>query len=85
MFLQTYCSVPQTALVPLFTGRTGTELNFLHWSFRPGISQTEPKMPPKGLMEQDLSKLVVAQLHPLAPEVISRQATINIGMAYAVF
>jgi translation initiation factor 2 subunit 3 len=42
-------------------------------------------MPPKGLMEQDLSKLVVAQLHPLAPEVISRQATINIGMAYAVF
>ncbi|KAL6532479.1 Eukaryotic translation initiation factor 2 subunit 3 [Orobanche gracilis] len=33
----------------------------------------------KGLMEQDLSKLVVTQLHPLSPEVISRQATINIG------
>lgn len=33
----------------------------------------------KGLMEQDLSKLDVAQLHPLSPEVISRQATINIG------
>ncbi|KAJ0511445.1 putative histone-lysine N-methyltransferase [Helianthus annuus] len=33
----------------------------------------------KKLMEQDLSKLDVALLHPLAPEVISRQATINIG------
>ncbi|KAL6522846.1 Eukaryotic translation initiation factor 2 subunit 3 [Orobanche hederae] len=33
----------------------------------------------KGLMEQDLSKLDVTQLHPLSPEVISRQATINIG------
>ncbi|XP_076935530.1 uncharacterized protein LOC143602230 [Bidens hawaiensis] len=31
------------------------------------------------LMEQDLSKLDVATLHPLAPEVISGQATINIG------
>ncbi|XP_076924769.1 eukaryotic translation initiation factor 2 subunit gamma-like [Bidens hawaiensis] len=31
------------------------------------------------LMEQDLSKLDVAMLHPLAPEVISRQATINIS------
>ncbi|KAI8559215.1 hypothetical protein RHMOL_Rhmol04G0155800 [Rhododendron molle] len=33
----------------------------------------------KGLMEQDLSKLDVTQLHPLSLEVISRQATINIG------
>ncbi|WOG83397.1 hypothetical protein DCAR_0102572 [Daucus carota subsp. sativus] len=33
----------------------------------------------KGLMEQDLSKLDVTTLHPLSPEVISRQATINIG------
>ncbi|XP_010467705.1 PREDICTED: eukaryotic translation initiation factor 2 subunit gamma-like [Camelina sativa] len=33
----------------------------------------------KGLAEQDLGKLDVAQLHPLSPEVISRQATINIG------
>ncbi|CAN1323891.1 Eukaryotic translation initiation factor 2 subunit 3 [Linum perenne] len=33
----------------------------------------------KGLMEQDLSKLDVSKLHPLSPEVISRQATINIG------
>ncbi|KAL6519818.1 Eukaryotic translation initiation factor 2 subunit 3 [Orobanche minor] len=33
----------------------------------------------KGLMEQDLSKLDVTQLHPLSPEVISRQPTINIG------
>lgn len=30
-------------------------------------------------MEQDLSKLDVTKLHPLSPEVISRQATINIG------
>lgn len=30
-------------------------------------------------MEQDLSKLDVTELHPLSPEVISRQATINIG------
>lgn len=33
----------------------------------------------KGLMEQDLSKLDVNTLNPLSPEVISRQATINIG------
>ncbi|KAG2560731.1 hypothetical protein PVAP13_8KG082400 [Panicum virgatum] len=35
----------------------------------------------RGLMEQDLSKfeLEVGKLHPLTPEVISRQATINIG------
>ncbi|RVW19949.1 Eukaryotic translation initiation factor 2 subunit 3 [Vitis vinifera] len=33
----------------------------------------------RGLMEQDLSKLDVTTLHPLSPEVISRQATINIG------
>ena len=37
------------------------------------------KMSRKGLMEQDLSKLDVKTLHPLSPEVISRQATINIG------
>ncbi|THG07809.1 hypothetical protein TEA_014440 [Camellia sinensis var. sinensis] len=37
------------------------------------------KMSRKGLMEQDLSKLDVAKLNPLSPEVISRQATINIG------
>lgn len=36
----------------------------------------------KGLMEQDLSKLDVTQLHPLSPEVISRQATINIGNGF---
>eukprot|EP00475_Leptophrys_vorax_P031404 TRINITY_DN47563_c0_g1_i1.p1 TRINITY_DN47563_c0_g1~~TRINITY_DN47563_c0_g1_i1.p1 ORF type:complete len:435 (+),score=52.84 TRINITY_DN47563_c0_g1_i1:262-1566(+) len=33
----------------------------------------------KGLMEQDLKTLDVTQLNPLSPEVISRQATINIG------
>ncbi|KAJ4822624.1 Eukaryotic translation initiation factor 2 subunit 3 [Turnera subulata] len=32
-----------------------------------------------GLMEQDLVQLDVTQLHPLSPQVISRQATINIG------
>lgn len=36
-------------------------------------------MAKRGLMEQDLSKLDVNVLHPLSPEVISRQATINIG------
>ena len=30
-------------------------------------------------MDQDLKKLDVTKLHPLSPEVISRQATINIG------
>lgn len=34
----------------------------------------------KGLMEQDLSKLDVTQLHPLSPEVISCQATTNLGI-----
>lgn len=38
----------------------------------------------KGLAEQDLSKLDVAQLHPLSPEVISRQATINIGIVFCL-
>ncbi|KAJ3676317.1 hypothetical protein LUZ60_003729 [Juncus effusus] len=37
------------------------------------------KMSRRGLMEQDLSTLDVTKLHPLSPEVISRQATINIG------
>lgn len=32
-----------------------------------------------GLKEQDLAKLNPAELTPLTPEVISRQATINIG------
>eukprot|EP00976_Prorocentrum_cordatum_P102197 1192944-Prorocentrum_minimum.AAC.4 len=36
-------------------------------------------MAKKGLMEQDLAKLDVSKLNPLSPEVISRQATINIG------
>jgi len=38
----------------------------------------------KGLMEQDLSKLDVTKLHPLSPEVISRQATINIGNIFSL-
>lgn len=36
-------------------------------------------------MEQDLSKLDVTKLHPLSPEVISRQATINIGTDTILF
>ncbi|XP_073124115.1 uncharacterized protein [Henckelia pumila] len=36
-------------------------------------------MPIKGLIEQDVSKLDVTKLHPLSPEVIARQATINLG------
>jgi len=43
------------------------------------LKQGGIKMARKGLMEQDLSKLDVTKLHPLSPEVISRQATINIG------
>lgn len=35
--------------------------------------------PDFGLMKQDLSKLDVSTLTPLTPEIISRQATINIG------
>ena len=31
------------------------------------------------LSNQDLSKLDISKLHPLTPEVISRQATINVG------
>ncbi|WRX30043.1 hypothetical protein QQP08_022530 [Theobroma cacao] len=31
------------------------------------------------LREQDLSEMVVTTLHPLSPEIISRQSTINIG------
>ncbi|KAG8483257.1 hypothetical protein CXB51_022254 [Gossypium anomalum] len=42
-------------------------------------------MSKKGLMEQDLSKLDVTKLHPLSPEVISRQATINIGNVLTIF
>lgn len=30
-------------------------------------------------MEQDLATMDASKLHPLSPEVISRQATINIG------
>lgn len=39
----------------------------------------------KGLAEQDISKLDVTKLHPQSHEVISCQATINIGKnsAYA--
>jgi translation initiation factor 2 subunit 3 len=42
-----------------------------------GEEKEAPRQPQ--LATQDLSKLVVSELHPLSPEVISRQATINIG------
>ena len=32
-----------------------------------------------GLSVQDLTKLDISSLNPLSPEIISRQATINIG------
>jgi hypothetical protein len=35
-----------------------------------------------GLAEQSLETLDVQSLTPLSPEVISRQATINIGMCF---
>ncbi len=35
------------------------------------------------LAKQDLSKLNIKELTPLTPMVISRQATINIGMFYS--
>jgi hypothetical protein len=38
-----------------------------------------------GLMEQDLSALDVTKLTPLSPEVISRQATINIGTKFSMY
>lgn len=46
-----------------------------------GDSSSEPAVTTKQphLSKQDLSKLEVEKLNPLTPEVISRQATINIG------
>lgn len=88
MFLLTHCSsVPRIA--PCFSvGRYNDlctdcffSLLFIYLFSGPSVTQTESKMSRRGLMEQDLSKLNVMQLHPLSPEVISRQATINIGNA----
>nr|CAB3469410.1 unnamed protein product [Digitaria exilis] len=55
---------------------------YLAWNKTLGLPEHHcavSKMARRGLMEQDLSKLDVTKLHPLSPEVISRQATINIG------
>lgn len=60
-------------------GRGGEEIEEVLWSRKLG------NMAKRGLMEQDLSKLDVTILHPLSPEVISRQATINIGNSFPVF
>ncbi len=57
----------------------GEEIEEFLWSRKLG------NMAKRGLMEQDLSKLDVTILHPLSPEVISRQATINIGNSFPVF
>lgn len=46
------------------------------------VASTLPSMKAtenKGLRKQDLATLDINKLHPLSPEVISRQATINIG------
>lgn len=60
-------------------GGGGEEIEEVLWSRKLG------NMAKRGLMEQDLSKLDVTILHPLSPEVISRQATINIGNSFPVF
>lgn len=39
-----------------------------------------PKRKDAHLIEHDLATLDITKLNPLSPEVISRQATINIGM-----
>ena len=38
-----------------------------------------PEVCEDGLAKQDLATLDISTLHPLSPNVISRQATINIG------
>jgi hypothetical protein len=46
------------------------------------IPSSEKKVDTSHLAKQDLKTLDVTQLTPLSPEVISRQATINIGKFY---
>lgn len=41
-----------------------------------------PKRKDAHLVQHDLATLDVSKLHPLSPEVISRQATINIGTRF---
>lgn len=43
------------------------------------MASTKPEVAEDGLAKQDLENLDVSKLTPLTPEVISRQATINIG------
>jgi len=43
------------------------------------VSESPQKSMQPHLAKQDLATLDVAKLHPLSPEIISRQATINIG------
>jgi len=46
---------------------------------RNAMASTKPEVAEDGLAKQDLENLDVSKLTPLTPEVISRQATINIG------
>ena len=52
---------------PVYYAEDGSELDARYWRLQPHLS------------EQDLRKLKVEELHPLTQEVISRQATINVG------
>lgn len=51
----------------MYYAEDGSELDARYWRLQPHLS------------EQDLRKLKVEELHPLTQEVISRQATINVG------
>jgi hypothetical protein len=55
----------------------------------PPAEKPAEKEPPKRkdahLVQHDLATLDVSKLNPLSPEVISRQATINIGINYSYF
>ena len=56
---------------------SGSQLYQLDIMKTPGsVAETEPRA---ACPTQDLTKLKPAELTPLSPEVISRQATINIG------
>ena len=46
----------------------------------PPLVEKQPKRKDAHLVPHDLATLDVTKLNPLSPEVISRQATINIGM-----
>ena len=45
------------------------------------VTEEERGLQSSGLSVQNLETLKVDELHPLSPEVISRQATVNIGLS----